>query len=137
MKTTKQTRFIPLTVAVSLLLAPLAMAQPTNATADAQMSATTNNLASAPDTTATNEAVAIEFASVIGPLLHPTSRRTIAPMTELNDNKTPADQLREMRDLLAAIIREATNQGVVEIWDLASRADKLAAELLLRETDRR
>jgi uncharacterized RDD family membrane protein YckC len=43
MKTTKQTWFIPLTVAVSLLLAPPAMAQQTNTAADAQTSAPTNS----------------------------------------------------------------------------------------------
>jgi len=43
MKTTIQTWFVPLTVAGSLLLAPLAMAQQTNAAADAQMSAPTNS----------------------------------------------------------------------------------------------
>jgi len=58
MKTTKRTGLVLLTVTCGLLLAPLAMAQETNAAADAQMSAPTNNLAGAPATTATNEAVA-------------------------------------------------------------------------------
>ncbi len=43
MKTTKQTWFALLTVAGSLLLTPLAMAQQTNAAADAQVSAPTNS----------------------------------------------------------------------------------------------
>ena len=58
MKTTKQTWFVLLTVAGSLWLAPLAMAQQTNAAADAQVSAPTNSFAEAPAASATNEAVA-------------------------------------------------------------------------------
>ena len=66
MKTTKQTWFVLLTVAGSLLLAPLVTAQDTDIDADAQMSAPTNSLDSgqapavsnAPAASATNEAVA-------------------------------------------------------------------------------
>jgi uncharacterized RDD family membrane protein YckC len=54
MKTTKQMWFVLLTVAGSLLLAPVAMAQQTDA--DAQISTPTNSLAGAP-AAATNEAV--------------------------------------------------------------------------------
>jgi uncharacterized RDD family membrane protein YckC len=56
---TKQTWFVLLTVAGGLLLAPLLVpAQQTNAAADAQVSAPTNNLAGAPAVPATNEATA-------------------------------------------------------------------------------
>jgi uncharacterized RDD family membrane protein YckC len=51
---TKQTWFVPLTIAGSLLLVPLAMAQEKDA--DAQVSAPTNSLASTPAASATNEA---------------------------------------------------------------------------------
>jgi uncharacterized RDD family membrane protein YckC len=55
---TKQTWFVLLTVAGSLLLAPRVTAQPINAAADAQISAPTNSLADGPTASATNEAVA-------------------------------------------------------------------------------
>ena len=55
---TKQTWFVLLTVATGLWLAPLTTAQETNAAADAEMSAPTNNLAGAPAAAATNEAAA-------------------------------------------------------------------------------
>jgi hypothetical protein len=58
MKTTKQTWFVLLTVAGSLLLAPLVPAQEKDAAVDAQVSAPTNNLAGAPAASATNDAVA-------------------------------------------------------------------------------
>ena len=58
MKTIKRTWLVLLTVTGGLLLAPLVTAQETNAAANAQMSVPTNNLAGAPATTATNEAVA-------------------------------------------------------------------------------
>ena len=60
MKTTKPMWFVLLTVAGSLWLAPLAMAQETDA--DAQVSAPTNSLAGAPAISATNEAVASQEA---------------------------------------------------------------------------
>jgi len=57
-------------------------------------------------------------------------------MTDQPDTKTTAKALTEMRDLLAAILREAGNRGIEEIVDLAGRADKLAADLLQQETNR-
>ena len=56
MKTTKQTWFVLLTVTGSLLLAPVAMAQESDA--DVQTSTPTNNLTGAPAAAATNEAAA-------------------------------------------------------------------------------
>jgi len=57
MKTTKQTWFVLLTVITSLWLAPAAMAQETDAAAEAQVSTPTNSVAGAPAASATNEAV--------------------------------------------------------------------------------
>ncbi len=56
-------------------------------------------------------------------------------MNDQHDIKTPAEALKEMRDLLAAILREAGHRGIDEIVDLAGRADKLATDLLRRETN--
>jgi hypothetical protein len=49
--------------------------------------------------------------------------------------KTPAEALKEIFDILAAIAREAGHRGIVEIVDLAGRANKLTADLFRRETD--
>ena len=42
---------------------------------------------------------------------------------------TQADQLTELRAILAAIQREAANKGVTELIDLAAKADEIAAKL--------
>lgn len=51
------------------------------------------------------------------------------------DKLTRAEALKEIHDLLAAIIREAGHRGIEEIVDLADRANHLAAELGRREAD--
>lgn len=56
-------------------------------------------------------------------------------MTDQPDIQTTAKALKEMRDLLAAILREAGNRSIEEIVDLAGRADKLATDLLRQETN--
>lgn len=55
-------------------------------------------------------------------------------MHDLTDTILPADQLRQIRALLAAISREAGNRGADELVDLVGRADELAADLLRRAT---
>ena len=56
-------------------------------------------------------------------------------MTNQADTKTPADALKEICDILAAIAREAGHRGIDEIVDLAGRANELAADFLRRETN--
>lgn len=53
--------------------------------------------------------------------------------TAMLDQTTRADQLAELRAILAAIQREAGNRGVAEVVDLAQRADQMVAEMLRRE----
>jgi len=48
---------------------------------------------------------------------------------------SPADILQELRDLLAAIAREAGHRGLDEVVDLAGRADARVEQLLARERD--
>lgn len=55
-------------------------------------------------------------------------------MTNPTDTTTRADQLQQMRALLAALQREATSRGVAEMVDLVKKVDELAAELLRRKT---
>ena len=50
------------------------------------------------------------------------------------DQKTDAETLREMRDLLAVISREAANRGHIELVDQVKRTDDLAAGMLKRRT---
>jgi hypothetical protein len=56
-------------------------------------------------------------------------------MTNQADTKTPADALKEICDIRAAIAREAGHRGIDEIVDLAGRAKEPAADLLGHETD--
>jgi hypothetical protein len=56
-------------------------------------------------------------------------------MTDQAENKNVADALAEIRSIPAAIAREAGHRGIDEIVDLAGRADKLASDLLRRETN--
>lgn len=51
------------------------------------------------------------------------------------DTRSPADILQELRDLLAAIAREAGRRGIDEVVDLAGRADEKVEQLLVRERD--
>ncbi len=53
-------------------------------------------------------------------------------MTDITDIKTDAEVLQQMRDLIAAITREAGRRGADEIVDLAGRVDDLAAGLQSR-----
>jgi len=46
-----------------------------------------------------------------------------------------ADILHELRDLLAAIAREAGRRGIDEVVDLAGRADEKVEQLLARGRD--
>ena len=51
-------------------------------------------------------------------------------MTEI---PTPAHTIRQVRDILAAIAREAGRRGADELVDLAGRADELVADLMPQE----
>ena len=53
-----------------------------------------------------------------------------AIMTNFCDTKSPADQLKELRAILAAIQRESAHKGLTEVAHLAAKADEIAAALM-------
>ena len=48
----------------------------------------------------------------------------------MTDIKTPADDIKEMRELLAVLAREVKNRGAVELVDIVERCDEIAEGLL-------
>ena len=58
-----------------------------------------------------------------------------SPMTDLSDTTTRADHLLRVRDLLAAIRREAGHKGMTEVVELAEQAEAVTAEMIRREAN--
>jgi hypothetical protein len=54
-------------------------------------------------------------------------------MADHTDIDTVCEALQQIRGILTVIVREAGNRGVVEIAELAERADRLAEELMSRK----
>ena len=72
--------------------------------------------------------------SAVAPVCHRVSPWYVPAMSQ-PDAHSPADILQELRDLLAAIAREAGRRGFDEVVDLAGRADEKVELLLGRERD--